>query len=164
MPLPKILVLMTLSGVLSAADHLPVLAPEDQEFLRESAVYHVVEVRAAEMALERSASDEIRAFAMIVRDRNTTALRQLVGIAVRRSLPFANRLPAEVEKDLAALRAAGDFERRFIDHQVSVHRQALRALTCATASHDEEIRLYAKAGMIAVDHHLDIAHYLIARY
>ena len=129
-------------------------------YVANAAIGDMYEIRAAEMALERSQNPQIRELAQMIRDDHTAASRAMREIVEGGNIDA--RLPSELDERrqglLDNLRSAEDFDEVFIDQQVAAHEEALR-LHQGFADHDDAPQLAAHARQTAprIEAHLQRA-------
>ncbi|WP_026873455.1 DUF4142 domain-containing protein [Inquilinus limosus] len=99
-------------------------------YVRETAISGLFEISAAQAALEKASSDDVRSFARMMLDDHTKAGEQLTDAAKSQNL--ATALPTAVDarhdealRDLANA-TEQDFDRLYMRTQVEAHRAALK--------------------------------------
>lgn len=107
----------------------------------------VSEIDAAQLAKQKAYSPAVRSFAARLADEHTEKMQQTLKLANRRGLqPEKPRLTAAVEsthqKTMDELRkkSGRDFDRAYLDYQVTMHQQAVK-LVEDTANSVEDTRL-----------------------
>ncbi|BBK40469.1 hypothetical protein STVA_04890 [Allostella vacuolata] len=129
------------------------------EFVRKAAIGNLFEIETSRLALERTQSAEVRAFARQMIDDHGKLAAQM-----RQTLQQPNRgVPVPTELDpphagkLDALRKSegGEFDRRYLGMQLQAHKQAL-ALHRAYAERGDqpELRSFAETARAIVERHL----------
>lgn len=131
------------------------------DYVSAAVVEHLYEIQAAQVALERSRSPEIRALAqMIVADHGaaTAGLRAMAAQAgTGAALP--TELDARRKGLLDNLRAASaaNFDQTWLNQQIATHREAL-ALHEGFAKNVEESAMTAHAGDVAPKLRMHLEH------
>jgi putative membrane protein len=96
-------------------------------YVTNAAMGDMYEIRAAEMALERSQNAEVRALAQMILNDHTAAGEALQGIVQSQQIDV--QMPTELDERrqglLDNLRDADNFDEVFIDQQVAAHQEAL---------------------------------------
>ena len=96
-------------------------------YVTSAAMGDMYEIRAAEMALERSQNAEVRALAQMILNDHTAASEALQGIVQGQQIDV--QMPTELDERrqglLDNLRDADNFDEVFIDQQVAAHQEAL---------------------------------------
>jgi putative membrane protein len=107
----------------------------------------VTEIEAAQLAKQKASNPAVRAYASRLVDEHTANMQQTLQLANRRGLqPDKPRLAAAVEtthqKTMDELRkkSGRDFDRAYLDYQVTMHQQAIQ-LVQDTANSVEDTRL-----------------------
>ena len=112
-------------------------------YITSAAMGDMYEIRAAEMALERSQN----ALAQLILDDHTAASEALQGIVQSQQIEV--QMPAELDERrqglLDNLRDADNFDEVFIDQQVAAHQEAL-TLHKGFADNEDAPELAAHAG------------------
>lgn len=162
--LPAVLLAPTLA--LSAADTDAPLSKTDVTFIQKATIYNLAEVQAAELALTRDLTIDERTYAQQLMDQHKQANRDLATLANRKNVIVSETMPSAVQEKIAELRGyqGNEFNERFLEERIDCHRKALSYLDDARESSDPDVRMYAQAGLIAVQQHLDTAKRLEARY
>jgi putative membrane protein len=117
------------------------------------------------MASTKGTSAEVREFAkMMVRDHHT--LRQqgqdlAKRLTIQPTPPAGDSLPAKLDSAISKLTAAAkgrDFDKAYIDHEVTAHREVLTIATSAmSATHNPEIKNLIQKAAPVIQAHLDKA-------
>ncbi len=96
-------------------------------YVTNAAMGDMYEIRAAEMALERSQNAEVRALAQMILDDHTAASEALRNVVMTRQIDV--EMPTELDERrqglLDNLRDADNFDEVFVDQQVAAHQEAL---------------------------------------
>ena len=156
----RLVSLAALCGLVISAALPAAAAPADQMFVNQAAMGGMAEVRLAQLALNRTKSPRVRAFASRMIADHTTNNAMLVSIA--RKGGYA--LPPDVGADnvmrmhrLAAMHAES-FDTAYMRGQVGAHEQMLTVMQRegATGSDPKLVR-FAKATVPTVQAHLSMA-------
>jgi len=130
-------------------------------YVTSAAMGDMYEIRAAELALERSQNSEVRALARMILNDHTAASETLRGIVQSQQIDV--QLPTELDQRrqglLDNLRDAGtNFDQVFIDQQVAAHQEAL-TLHKGFADNDDAPQLAAHAANVVprLEAHLEQA-------
>lgn len=115
-------------------------------YVTSAAIGDMYEIRAAEMALERSQNAEVRALAQMILNDHTAASEALRGVVQSQQIDV--QIPTELDERrqglLDNLRDADNFDEVFIDQQVAAHQEAL-TLHKGFADNDDAPQLAAHA-------------------
>ncbi len=135
-------------------------APAAAEFVAMAAASDMFETQAAKIAEKRSKNADVKAFAkMMVMDhaKSTAMIKKAVADSGKDIKP-PMELPDDKKAMVDALNKASDadFDKTYVDQQVSAHKDALALMTAYSMSGDTA-QLKAAAGMIVpvVQMHLD---------
>jgi putative membrane protein len=135
-------------------------------FVENAARSDMFEVRAGKLALTRSHDPAVRRFASEMIKAHTETTR-----ALKAHLPPGLTPPTELDKrrqgmldDLKASKPS-EFDKRYIDQQVSAHQEALTLMKGYAAHGDKpELKAAAAKTVPVVEHHLDMAKSLAASH
>ncbi|KJV04977.1 hypothetical protein VZ94_21500 [Methylocucumis oryzae] len=131
-------------------------------FVNDLAVSDMFEIESSRLAVRKAKSADVKRFCPID-DRCTYGIvREIEGSGRSGSQPYTmpTALPADKKTIMDQLNAATgeEFDRAYIDAQVSAHRQALRLLQDFSArGSDVDIRALATELVTPVSSHLDMA-------
>jgi len=131
-------------------------------FVNDLAVSDMFEIESSRLAVRKSKSADVKRFAQSMIDAHTASsakLKEVAGAAANPT-PMPTALPADKKTIMDQLNAATgeEFDRAYIDAQVSAHRQALRLLQDFSArGSDVDIRALATELVTPVSSHLDMA-------
>ncbi|OWJ60848.1 DUF4142 domain-containing protein [Inquilinus limosus] len=97
-------------------------------YARQTAISGLFEISAAQVALEKASSDEVRSFARMMLDDHTKASEQLADAAKGQDLSLPVSVDAAHDQLLQALANATeqDFDRLYMRTQVEAHTAALK--------------------------------------
>ncbi len=128
-------------------------------FIDDALTHGTSEIEAAKLALEKSSSVEVKAFAYEMIDDHTVInqhLRQLARNKGHQMTDEASQV-ASVQTMLLSLREAGNFDSAYAKRQVSAHRQMMSLLNKATDLDDFEVSSFARKTLPKMEHHLKMA-------
>lgn len=126
-----------LAGPVYAADPAPAAPPPDTDvssvnvgttkFIDNAAIGDFYEVRAAELALERSKSADIKSFAEDMKKAHTDTSEKMAPLAKAAGHPAPTELDQAHLDKLKTLSEATDaeFDKTYVDQQVTAHHAAL---------------------------------------
>jgi putative membrane protein len=136
-------------------------APAAPAFVAMAAASDMYEIQAAKIAEERSKNADVKAFAaMMITDhsKSTAMIKKAVADSGRKDITPPTALPADKQALIEALNAASaaDFDKTYVDQQVTAHKDAL-ALMQGYAAGGDVPQLKDAAGKIVpvVQMHLD---------
>lgn len=122
-------------------------APAPQDFVNEAASGGMFEVKSSELALQRSKSDEVKAFAQMMIDDHTKANDELKTIATAKKLNVPAEPAGKAAEHLKAVTDASDadFDTVYLQHQAAAHADTIR-LFAAMAGDKTDAELADFAG------------------
>lgn len=122
-------------------------APAPQDFVNEAASGGMFEVKSSELALQRSKSDEVKAFAQMMIDDHTKANDELKTIATAKKLNLPAEPAGKAAEHLKAVTDASDadFDTVYLQHQAAAHADTIR-LFAAMAGDKTDAELADFAG------------------
>ncbi|MGI8494295.1 MAG: DUF4142 domain-containing protein [Pyrinomonadaceae bacterium] len=99
------------------------ISDEDRNFMNKAAHAGIAEVKAAEMALEKSDNEDVRRFAQKMIDDHTKANEELKQLAKEKNeiLPTEPNKKQEEAADELSVLSGEDFDTEYMDVQVSDH-------------------------------------------
>jgi putative membrane protein len=115
----------------------------DATFVHQASGAGLAEVQAGNMALERAASAEVKAFGQRMVDDHTQANQELTTLAQAKHIPVATKLDQKhqaMADKLAKLQGA-EFEQAYMAGQLADHEEAVRLFTTqAKQGKDAELK------------------------
>jgi putative membrane protein len=145
--------------------HLFAQTNEDtKNFLDDALMKSAVKIENARVALEKSTSQEVKAYSNhIISDHEkfNADLRKVAddkGIALMGKDDLRHRASAYVIK----VRESNYFDIAYANNQVVAHQQTLRLLKAGADGSDKEIQAFAKANLRRMEQHLQMAEQLVA--
>jgi putative membrane protein len=127
-------------------------------FVRDLAIGDMFEIDSSKIALERSQTPEVKAYAQMMIDAHTATTAELGPLATAASITPPSALDGDHAGKLEELRtaSAADFDDKYIDMQTAAHSGALNALrNYADNGENPGIRAFAAATAPKVQTHLD---------
>jgi putative membrane protein len=131
--------------------------PTPQEFATMAASSDMFEVRAAELALERSQSENVRVFAQMMITDHSAATEQLKIAAGQDGVTLPTEMGAKEVDQLEALNGTADdqFDTAYVEGQIAAHQDALTLLTAFGASgNGPALKTHAQQTAPVVEMHL----------
>ncbi len=135
------------------------LNPGAAAFIEDASMKGLAEIEAAKLALQKSLSSNVKAFAQQMIDDHTSINRELRAIALRKNLPLADEVTLLDKAKAFALqhKAGQSFDRAYAEFQVASHKAAIRLFRRAAKSDDIEVRQFAAITLSKLQHHLQMA-------
>lgn len=149
------------SSLVFAADKI-----DADDFVEEVSAKGVAEVEGAKLALEKSTSPDVQAFAQKMISDHTAANMELAGIASRKNLEVSDEaeLTTKAKKFVLEQRDGQSFDEAYANNQVEAHKDTIELFQQAAVSDDAEIAAFAKQTLPKLKHHLQMAETLAAKY
>ena len=149
------------SSLTFAADKI-----DADDFVDEVSAKGIAEVESAKLALEKSTSTDIKAFARkMITDHSATNV-ELAGIASRKKLDIADdaELGAKAKEFILKHRDGESFDEAYANNQVEAHKDTIELFQRAAVSDDADIAAFAKKTLPTLEHHLKQAKELAAAH
>jgi len=140
----------------------------DQEIVTKAGVSNASEIAVSNLAADRATSEEVKSFARDMIADHQALQGSLDSLAVRLDIaaapPRGDTLQAAFDRrrdELQGGSAGEEWDRQFMELQVSMHENALDVLNQgATSAHDPDIRNTLQQAVSVVQGHLDRARQL----
>lgn len=143
-----------------------VLAAASNDFVDDATEAGIAEVVAGNLAQEKSKSPEIKAFAQQMVTDHTKANQKLGDIArsLDLSTPGEAALTDKVKKVILQWRDES-FDKSYINNQVDAHEKAVKLFKEEAGTSDKaELKAFASETLPKLEHHLEQAKQLQAKY
>jgi len=130
-----------------------------QDYVTKTANSDRLEVESAKVALKRSANADVKAFAKAVETAHTKAADDLKSALTKAKLTLTppTALPDDMAKQIDDLNKADakDFDKKYMDHEVDIHQDALDLQTRYAKDGDNaDLKAYAAKMATAIQDHL----------
>lgn len=149
------------SSLAFAADKI-----DADDFVDEVSAKGIAEVESAKLALEKSKSSDVQAFAQKMITDHSSANMQLAGIAARKNLEVSDEaeLTTKAKKFILEQRDGESFDEAYANNQVEAHKDTIELFERAAVSDDAEIAAFAKQTLPKLKQHLQMAKTLADKY
>lgn len=136
------------------------------DFVDEVSAKAIAETENAKLALEKSTSTDIKAFARKIITDHSAANVELAGIASRKNLEVSDEeeLTSKAKTFILEQRDGESFDEAYANNQVKAHEAIVELYQRAAASDDAEIAVYAKRNLPKLKKHLKEAQELAAAH
>lgn len=143
-----------LSAHIFAADTI-----DADDFVNEASAKGIAEIETGKMALEKSDSQQVKAFAQKMIDDHTTSNAKLATIARSKQLEVASdvELKNKAKAFILRQRDGESFDEAYANNQVMAHQETIKLFQRGINSPDPEINAYAKETLPKLEHHLQMA-------
>jgi len=136
------------------------------DFVDDASAKGIAEVENAKLALEKSTSADVKAFAKKIIADHSASNVELAAIASKKNLDVADdaELMASAKKLILEQRDGQSFDEAYANNQVEAHKEAIELFQRAAASNDAELAAFAKKNLPGLQHHLQLAKELAAAH
>lgn len=141
------------------ADTPSTVGKSDHMFMTKTAQSGMMEVQAAEMAMQKAQSEEVKQYARKLKDDHTAANEKLMAIAKERGV----QLPADMGPHQAMMSrmnnfSGADFDRAFMRAQVEHHKKDIKEFQKeANRGMDSDLKAFASSTLPTLEEHLRMA-------
>jgi putative membrane protein len=137
--------------------------PSGSAFIREAYSKGLAEVTAAELALQKTTSSHVKAFAQHMIDDHSALNKELLAMAERKNLHLVDtkRLADKTKEFLLSHREGQSFDEAYLEHEVRAHKHAIALFQRAANCKDDEVRDFAAISLSKLDSHLKMTHKLL---
>jgi len=139
------------------------MRPNASTFIVEAYSHGLAEISAAELALEKSTSSNVKAFAQHMIEDHTEINKELQTIAERKNIHLSDstRLSDKTKAYFLKNKEGQSFDEAYLDHQLRSHQHTLALFRRATHSRDTDIRYFAAVTLNRLNSHLKMAQKLL---
>jgi putative membrane protein len=139
---------------------------QDTKFINAAGPSDQFEIQTSQIALEKSRSPAVRAYAQHMVDEHTKTTQQLTTLAASKGAPLSQGLDPTQDRLLAAMRTAGpgSFDRTYLNGQVTGHTATVAAYNDEiNGGQDADVKAFAQQNLPSVQQHLADARRLVGR-
>lgn len=156
-----VLMFMAMCNLAVAVDEI-----DASDFVDEASAKGIAEIETAKLALRKSNSAEVKAFAQMLIDDHTAANKELANIALRKKLEVSTEaeLMNKAKAYILKQRDGESFDEAFAENQVEAHKDAIELFKEAAVSDDAELAAFAAKTLPKLEHHLQTAKNLADNY
>lgn len=133
---------------------------EARHFLAEALQDSLAEVEMCEMALQKTANDDVKMFAQTMIDQHSDMGRRIEQLAASKHAPLPKDIGSRRKSACQSLSklSGADFDRQFIDFNVKDHREDVDTFNRQAQQLDDgELKSFAQKGAQILQHHLEMA-------
>ena len=142
------------------------MGAQDGRFINAASVSDQFEIQSSQVALQRSRSPAVRAYAQGMIDQHTNSTRQLTALAGAKGATLGQGLDSTQQRLLAAMQTSsvGGFDRTYLNGQVTGHTATLATFNDEVGSgSDADVKAFAQQNLPMIQQHLDDARRLSGR-
>lgn len=137
-------------------------------FVDEASTAGMAEIETSKLALQKSSSADVKAFANQMLTDHSAANQELAALAGKLEIevPDDAALSRNAEKMALLVPDGASFDAAYAKHQVDAHEQTIRLFTQQSTSTaaPTELAAYARKTLPTLEHHLDMAKKLQAQH
>jgi putative membrane protein len=139
--------------------------PTDQSFVKQAALDGMTEVEMANIASEKSSSDEVKTFAARMIQDHGKADADLAALAQSKSIKVPTKLDIKHKAMVDALkvRSGASFDAAYAQHMAAAHAKAIALFTQESQSPDADMAAFAKKTLPTLQEHKRLADALDAK-
>jgi putative membrane protein len=139
--------------------------PADQTFIKQAALDGMTEVEMANIASEKSSSDEVKTFAARMLQDHGKANADLAALAQSKSIKIPAKLDIKHKAMVDALkvRSGASFDAAYAQHMAVAHAKAVTLFTNEAQSPDADMAAFAKKTLSTLKEHKRLADALDAK-
>lgn len=148
----------TTTGVTGGA--VSAMAPDDKELVTKAGMAGLYEVQAGNLALQKAASADVKAFAQRMVTDHGKGNAELAQLATIKGLALPTELQGEHEQALQhlAMLSGAEFDKAYMQHMVGDHRKDVAEIEKAsTSAGDADLRAWAAKTLPILQQHLQQA-------
>lgn len=129
------------------------------DFVDEASASGIAEIETSKLALQKSTSADVKAFAQDMINDHSAANKELAALAAKKKLKVATdaELMAKAKSMILKLRDGESFDEAYAQNQVKAHKATIELFNKAAVSPDAEIASFATATLPKLQHHLHAA-------
>lgn len=130
-----------------------------EDFVDEASAKGIAEIETGKLALQKSASADVKVFAQMLIDDHTAANKELAKIAASKKLEVSTEaeLTNKAKAFVLKQREGESFDEAFANNQVEAHKNAIELFKKASVSKDAELAAFALKVLPKLEHHLHTA-------
>jgi putative membrane protein len=141
-------------------DRAASLSQSEQDFLTEAAQADLAEMDMAQIALQNSATGDVRDFANMIKSDHTIALEDLTELMKGKNVSQPKSIPARTQQDIGRMKTltGGEFDREFVNMIVSEHQKAIEMFRDQqSTAQNEDVKKYVEDTLPILEMHLEKA-------
>jgi putative membrane protein len=135
------------------------IAPKTNDFVTEAATSDMFEIQSSKLADQKSQGD-VKTFAAQMVTDHTKTTSEMKGLASEAHAPLPDKMTDAQQKMLDKLNGLNgkDFDKQYMDDQVSAHKDAVSLFERYGKSGDNaKLKAWASQTLPTLQHHLDMA-------
>jgi len=139
------------------------MRPSASTFILEAYSNGLAEITSAELALQKTTSSNVKAFAQHMIDDHSDLNKELHAMADRKNLHLVDtkRLADKTRAFLLRHKEGQSFDEAYLEHEIRAHKQTIALFQRATHCKDSEVRDFAAVSLGKLDSHLKMTQKLL---
>jgi putative membrane protein len=136
------------------------LSQSEQDFLTEAAQADLAEMDMAQIALQNSATGDVRDLANMIKRDHTSALEDLTELMKGKNVSQPKSIPARTQQDIGRMKTltGGEFDREFVNMIVSEHQKAIEMFRDQqSTAQNQDVKKYVEDTLPRLEMHLEKA-------
>lgn len=136
------------------------LSPDDKEFISKAGMAGLYEVQAANLALQKAANADVKAFAQRILTDHGKANAELANLATVKGATLPAELDGEPESALEHLGtlSGAEFDKAYMHHMTTDHQKDVAEFErAASGSTDADVKAFAGKTLPTLREHLQLA-------
>ncbi len=132
----------------------------DGAFVKKAGSAGMAEVKAGELALQKTTNAKIKSFAQKLVDDHRKANKELEGLAASKGWPMPRTIDDQCQRELDKLASATaqDFDRTYLEVQLKAHEGAVKLFTAESeGGQDDALKAWAGKTLPGLRDHLQMA-------
>ncbi|WP_109125050.1 DUF4142 domain-containing protein [Dyella sp. C11] len=129
----------------------------DQDFFTKASSDGADEVAMGQLAMQKAASLQTRAFAQQLVKDHTAANKELAALANRKHATVVQQPPSSDLMDRLQSLKGNDFDKAYATAMVGGHQKAIELFDAASHSNDPDVKAFATRTLPTLKHHLAMA-------
>jgi len=143
-----------------AAKQNGAMSSGDRKFVDKAAMGGMAEVQLGQLAEQKASSDEVKQFAQKMTDDHSKANDELKQLASSKGVQVPTTLDKSQQKEMQKLQklSGADFDREYMKHMVSDHKQDVSAFEKESKSgKDADVKSFATSTLPTLQEHMQMA-------
>jgi putative membrane protein len=139
------------------------MRPSESTFILEAYSNGLAEISSAELALQKTTSSNVKAFAQHMIDEHGDLNKELHAMADRKNLHLVDttRLTDKTKAFLLKSKEGQSFDEAYLEHEVNTHKQTITLFRRASNCKDPDVRYFAALTLNKLNSHLKMTQKLL---
>ena len=135
------------------------MTPEDKTFVSDAGMAGLAEVLMGNLALQKAANADVKAFAQRMVTDHSTANAELAQMATTKGLALPTELGGAHKEGLDHLSglSGAEYDKAYMQHMVEDHQKAVTLFQTGTTASDSDVKAFASKTLPTLQQHLQLA-------